>query len=306
MPRAALVPRDEAIAVVEKYIEHFKTNDFPPYSAPVYKQMSKDLGKRWSHHNVYTSIREDRRKILTTARANQGVYVPQAPPKMGKMKLDETDDDYENVYVDEEHLMDIEEHGFSDNKLLNIADDLSDFEVDAEASGLAHFDVLITREEWQQMKGQPTLYGARSYTILNPGIWTNILALAIARQTRLPCAFVFDNSKIYESPNSVHYLKIKGHCRSKLCQNELYGYVDRNPGDNDFYMTIRTRDTMGEEHEDIHRPLRGVSVKSRRKTKFGNEVVEGGCSSMRQQAAKYVNIYLCRRCNYPNIITKKK
>lgn len=304
MPRKALVPREDAVAVVEKYIDYFRTNDFPPYSSPVWKLMAKDLELRWSHHNCYTSTREDRRKILSTARANQGIVLPEIPVEPKKPKRQPKTDfvDTEDIYEDEEYI-EGEEDIFNDSKLLNINDDdMSDFEVDSEATGLGSFDVLITREEWREMKGQSTLYGA----ILNPGIWTNLLALAVTRQTRLPCAFVFDNSKIYEAADSLHYLRIQGHCRSKLCQNPFFGYVDRDPGDNDFYLTVRTRDTMGEDHEDVHRPLKGVPPKSRRKTKFGEEVVEEGCPAMRKQVAKYVNIYLCRRCNYPNILTKSK
>uniref|UniRef100_A0A0C9RJP6 NOF_10 protein n=1 Tax=Fopius arisanus TaxID=64838 RepID=A0A0C9RJP6_9HYME len=304
MPRVSLVPRDEAIAVLEKYIDHFKTNDFPSYSDPVWKEISKDLGLRWSHHNCYTSVRENRRKILTAARENQGIFIPEEVPEKKPKRETSEYTGLEMLYQDEEDL-ELDDDVYNDSKLLNLTDDLSDFEVDADAAGLGHFDILITRDEWREMKGYSKRYNKRHYAILNPGIWTNILALAVTRQTKLPCAFVFDNSKIYESANSLHYLKIKGHCKSKACQNLFFGYVDRDPGDNDFYMSVRMRDTMGETHEDVHRPLKGLAKTSRRKKKFGDEVVSEGSSSMRQQAAKYVNIFLCRRCSYPNIINRR-
>lgn len=296
MPRKALVTKEEAVAVIEKFINHFVTTEMPGYSSPVWKEMSKDLDGKWSPHNVYSSVRTDRRGILSTARENLGVIIEVEEPQenIKKQILSELEENNDN---DSDEL-------FDDTKSLNNNDDMSDFELDDEVSGLSQFEVLITREEWQEMKAPPAMYKKRICTILKQGVWTPILALTVARQTKLPCAFIFKNSHISTASNSLHYLKIKGHCKSKTCQNQFFGYVDRDPGDNDFYMTVRTRDTINDDHEYVRRPVRKAE-KQKLKRKC-EEVIAGGTEAERKHAAKYVNIFMCRRCNYPNVIVPKK
>lgn len=76
MPREARVSKEEAIRVLEKYIEHFKTSMLPKYTSSVWVEISKELNLKWSAHHVYTAVREDRRSILSTARLNKDVIVP--------------------------------------------------------------------------------------------------------------------------------------------------------------------------------------------------------------------------------------
>lgn len=152
--------------------------------------------------------------------------------------------------------------------LSNNHENLSEFETD-EIHDLDEFKIHITSEEWKQMKGPIMQYENRTYPILQPGVWTDILSLALYYQMELPCAFVFKHSKIYESSGSLHYLRITGHCKSKTCRNPIFCYLDKNPGDTDFDLTVKTRDTMWDnKHEDVKRPLQGLRRQKNRTRSF--------------------------------------
>lgn len=75
MPRKSRVPKEEAIRILEKYIEHFKTSALPKYISNVWVEISKELNLKWSAHDVYIAVRENRRSILSTARLNKGIVV---------------------------------------------------------------------------------------------------------------------------------------------------------------------------------------------------------------------------------------
>ncbi|XP_008549323.1 uncharacterized protein LOC103572472 [Microplitis demolitor] len=83
-----------------------------------------------------------------------------------------------------------------------------------------------------------------------------MLAEKLYALTYLPCAFVFKNAKIYNNEGSIHYLFIRGRCSSKLCGNIIFAYLDKKPCDFPCQLRIRTKDSFGESHENVHRPTR--------------------------------------------------
>lgn len=70
MGRPPNVTKKEAVALIAKYMEHFRTNKFPEYSSVVWRRMSKDTGGRWQPRSVYNHVRENKRGDLTEARRN--------------------------------------------------------------------------------------------------------------------------------------------------------------------------------------------------------------------------------------------
>ena len=73
MGRKSHVTQEEIIKLIEKYIDHFTTNNFPPFSDKLWTQMSQDLNGRWLPCTVYTHMRSNKRGNLLQARRNQRI-----------------------------------------------------------------------------------------------------------------------------------------------------------------------------------------------------------------------------------------
>lgn len=167
MPRASVVSRDDAIAMVETFMIHFTKKPYPRYTSVVWKDMSDFLEGRWTPHNFYVNVRNNRRSIVSTACSNKGIPFDDAP----------VDDDRNNTTPD-----------YSMNDSYNF---------EAESADLDGFKVHVTNDEWKAMQEPTIKYGNRKYPILKRGVWTDMLSLAIFKQTQLSCAFIFENSKVY-------------------------------------------------------------------------------------------------------------
>ncbi|KPJ21221.1 hypothetical protein RR48_01237 [Papilio machaon] len=76
MPRKSHVTVEEAVQSLKNFILYFPTSELPNYSASVWKEISKDLNNKWTHHNVYNNVVQDRRNILNLARQEKGIHIP--------------------------------------------------------------------------------------------------------------------------------------------------------------------------------------------------------------------------------------
>ncbi|XP_044585591.1 uncharacterized protein LOC123265770 isoform X3 [Cotesia glomerata] len=126
-----------------------------------------------------------------------------------------------------------------------------------EASGTETILLPIDKELFEILhEKEPIMYKKRKYDVIERFKWTSMLAEKIYAFTYLPCAFVFKNAKIYTDEGSIHYLTIRGRCQSKLCGNTILAFLDKKPCDFPCELRIRTKDTFGQPHENVHRPTR--------------------------------------------------
>lgn len=261
MPRKSRVSKEEAIKVLEKYIEHFKTSALPKYTSSIWVEISKELNLKWSAHDVYIAVREDRRSILSTARLNKNV-VP---------------NDVENSYLSG--------NSFEQSRSNKIDPDFEFFNNSKFISLKTWFHLTLNIELWNKIKPQfPVLYGkqSRSYDILSPNEWTDIIFDAFFKRYRFPCAYIFKRAKVHPSPDSLYYIQIIRKCKSKKCCNPFFGFVEKKPGINeDLHIKIKTRDTSLDNHEVVKRLLRGVKRKV-----IGKEVAIEGCSNYQKRMAR--------------------
>ena len=61
--------------------------------------------------------------------------------------------------------------------------------------------------------------------------------------------------------SSGFYLKFKGLCKSKRCNNKIVGVADKKPVNGKLHLMITTRDTRDDYHEEVKRPLNGPERK---------------------------------------------
>lgn len=173
MPRVAMVSVDEAVQILIKFVDHFKDAHFPPFSSPVWKLMSNACDNKWSPALVYTNIVQNRRQIVTIMRDKLGIVL---------------DTNYNTPDI-----------SLNDPKLdLTIRPSVSD-ENDPDYKTSPTFVLILDNEIWQYV-GPVLQQYERSYQILEPHVWTDLLFDEFFKQFRLPCAFIFKRAKIYPDP----------------------------------------------------------------------------------------------------------
>ncbi|CAH2092084.1 unnamed protein product [Euphydryas editha] len=240
MGRPPTVSKEEAIQLIQKYMEFFTRNEFPSNSAQVWKDMSRDLNGRWKPHSVYTHVRENKNGNLDEARRNLGITVDASRPI--------------TTYTSDYSLGDeSSECDRSDGSSYHDKENDSDKDVE-------EFPLVLSATEWQQIKPNENSKSVRKR--LQPRVWPNIISKAFWNAYKMPCAFLakwsyvrtentIDNDENVVGPGSEDfYLKFKGICKSKKCQNKLVGIATKKPIDGKLHLTIKTRDTRNNYHEE--------------------------------------------------------
>lgn len=163
--------------------------------------MSMELNGKWTAH-VYTAVREDRRGIVTKARDELGLVVVKGKD-VGDIK-----------YIDNSNS--------NNSSVISDGIDSADFNNNTCLAPLLEFDLNLTEEEWNAIKPNAEVqYGRRKKYILTKGVWTNIISIALWKQHKFPCAFVFKRADVHLTPESLYSLKIQGSCKSKICGNKI-------------------------------------------------------------------------------------
>lgn len=130
MVRPCNVSNEEAILLIQKYIQYFNTNNFSSSSAKIWKDMSKELNGRWKPHSVYTHVRDNKNGNLEAARKNLGINIqPLSRPVINIIEDDIIDSSVEDSESDESY------HG----------DEIRDSDVDT-------FPLILSPTEWEQIK----------------------------------------------------------------------------------------------------------------------------------------------------------
>lgn len=261
MPRKCNVEKSLALDVLEKFFEHFKSSeksDWPSYTSHIYKEMSKAVEEKWTAHNWYIAIKEDRRNILSEVREKLGVKV--------------------NIVNDVDYS-DVEEDTKDSEKDSDVDSDYS-FDGKANLKKLEEMSLILSEEEWREIKPDQGK-GQQTENRLKPNVWASINAKAFWKQHRLPCGYVFKRAEVYTSEDRRYFLKIEGHCISKKCKNPFIGYADNDPDDGQLFMRIFTRDTTFENHEQVSRPLKGKYRKE-----IGKAAASEGCLNLRKRMTR--------------------
>ncbi|CAG5093138.1 Similar to NOF: 120.7 kDa protein in NOF-FB transposable element (Drosophila melanogaster) [Cotesia congregata] len=243
MPSKCRVPIDDAINVLIKYISYFASDQLPEWSSDVWDKMLNE-----PEFKDKTNIKENRREILTKARERCGYYVPK---KNNDINNDDNDLDDD---IDDSDQDDVKKDpDYYSNVYIN---EQKDFEC---------FDVVLSRHLWNSIqKVTPIIKNDCNYPGLQPKVWTDTLALELWKQYRLKCAFVFKNGTIQQCGH--YYATMIGRCKSKKCGNNLFCYIENDPGiDGDVIIKMNCRDTRFEKHDDVRRPLRGKKREEMRK-----------------------------------------
>lgn len=116
----------------------------------------------------------------------------------------------------------------------NIQDDPSSDESDCSSpKEKITFDITFSVEEWELIKPREKVYnekkrGPRTYTMLTPYEWSNVIQDHFFLHTRLPCCLSF--SKPYVSFYGMTFVNVNGKCSD--CHSMFYGTIDEIPAMN--------------------------------------------------------------------------
>lgn len=258
MPRAALLSVDEAVQLLMEYADHFQTANLPAYSSQVWKDMSNGCHGKWTPNNVYVNVTQDRRQILTKMRE--------------KLKI--------NVTVDENHS---NRTNITDTSAecsrLNISitsDDDPDYKKKPDF-------VLLLESECRASLGPISCEYERTYVILEPNFWTDVIFDEFHKQFRLPCAYSFKRAKIHPSTLSEYYLRMEGRCKDTDCGNRFIGFIDKMIIEKaDVEVNIYTNDTsQNKNHKLVKRTLKGRKCK-----RVAQEVIDKGVTGWRKERTR--------------------
>ncbi|XP_074106517.1 uncharacterized protein LOC141532188 [Cotesia typhae] len=243
MPPKSRVSIDDAINVLIKYISYFASDQLPEWSSDVWDKMSNEpeFKDKWNVPCIRTNIKENRRDILTKAKERCGYYVP-----IKNNDINNDDNDLDDDISDDCDRDDVKKDpDYYSNVYIN---EQKDFEC---------FDVVLSRHLWNSIqKVTPIVKNDSNYPGLQPKVWTDTLILEFWKQYRLKCAFVFKKGTIQQYGH--YYATMIGRCKSKKCRNNLFCYIENDPGiDGDVIIKMNCRDTRFEKHDDLSRPLRG-------------------------------------------------
>lgn len=135
---------------------------------------------------MYIAVREDRRSILSIARLNKNVIVPN----------------------DVENWSHLSGNSFEQSRSNKTDPDFEFFNNSKFISLKTWFHLTLNIELWNKIKPQfPASYGEqpRNYDILSPNEWTDIIFDAFFKRYRFPCAYIFKKAKVHPSPDSPYY-----------------------------------------------------------------------------------------------------
>lgn len=92
---------------------------------------------------------------------------------------------------------------------------------------------------------------------------------------------MFKQAYVSRSKNAKNYLSINGHCKLESCGNVFEAFLKKSPkGNEGCTIKVKSRDTRGDDHDQVKRPLNG----QHRKT-VQNELSVEGCSKWEKRIA---------------------
>lgn len=142
----------------------------------------------------------------------------------------------------------------------------------------------------------------RTYEVLKPFMWTDVVNDAFINAHRLPCNFIYKRGKVFRSSKcSKHFVTFQAHCKD--CGAKLSGWSDHEPEEGEpLIIIISTNDTRGEEQKHTtKRPLKG-----NKRLSVGSDMVKDLASNWRRNNVIDVEYVRISPPNLYNLQTLRK
>lgn len=87
---------------------------------------------------------------------------------------------------------------------------------------------------------------------MKPGVWSNIILDEFVKIHKLPCCYIFNRWKVYNTESAQNFLVFNATCKNDKCYAKLKGVAVKRPlEDQPLKLILKTKDTRGIIH-DIH------------------------------------------------------
>ena len=223
MPPPARVELLDAIdAVYSLFPPSLRNGEIPAYSDQFYKDVSNALNGKWTSHNVYINLLNDRRGLKTKVFEKLGISVEDIRRNIA-----------ESCNAIEPNIEPFDDNDSDDKSAIveTLGNDM--FIYPTWSNDDNRFDLCILNKLWQEMKPVTRVYNGRQYLTLPPGVWSDIIADNFWKQYRMPCAFTFKKATVSLNP-SRPFLNIIGMCKSSECDSKFQAIAEKEHSEKRF------------------------------------------------------------------------
>lgn len=212
MPRKAKVDVSDAINAICQLGSILKDGNLPAYTNAFYAEVAKLLDGKWTGHDVYINLRENRRDLKTKVFERLGIKI-----------IPELEETKENVNSFESSNSSTQNETSENQDVYN-----SSLFSGQLLEGEQIFDLVIRDELWKKMEPISKNYKGRNVTVLPPGVWSDIIADEFWKQYKLPCAFSFKSHTVSQNSENSNASIINAHCKSNKCKNKFIAVAKKN------------------------------------------------------------------------------
>lgn len=231
-----------------------------PYSHPLWSQLSNKLDRKLTAHSLYLCVKQDRH--LWQSKLRDIVKKPLSDFKT----LTSDEDTYSN-----------------DKSFIDSDEEKSNFSVDRKYYG---FD--IPYGEYIKMRPIDVSYGKKKfkkwYTVLKPGVWTNIINDWFIKRYNVPCNIIYKRCRVAnDTSKAKHFLDFSGKCKD--CLAEVVGWAVKMPDEGMPLIINIMMEGMNILHEHVSkRPLNGS-----KRREVGMQLSHECASNWRRNAVTSMN-----------------
>lgn len=150
----------------------------------------------------------------------------------------------------------------------------------------SNFKLYIPKEKWKiiepiekayartSKKGTDRLPNKRRYTVLKPGIWTDVLNTMIWDAIKWPCSWIYKGNYISTSDTAKYWILIRAQCG---CGNRLIAYcLNPPPSEPSIHGLELNVDVWGEKSLHVPTEIRRRPFAGEKRRKLGEEMIDKG------------------------------
>lgn len=250
--RKPKIDKDELLSILHSYKNRLFKNGKLDFSSSAWSDIKRDMGFKIKKKSIYLIVSQDRYGLLTNLKKALGTETLEkqiVTPILSEIENSSSGEDNDSICSD------------SDQR----------------------FSLDIPYDVYRKMKPVTMEYGSgykkRNYSVLEQGVWSNIIYDYFFSTYGVPCCYSFKRCKIYDSFSARYFLTFDAVCKDKACKSNLKGVAEKKPLEGQpLKITLITKDTRGIPHDyKVKRHLNGE-----KRIEVGNELQKSTSSIWRR------------------------
>jgi len=227
--RKPKIDKDELLSILYTYKNRLFKNGKLDFSSSVWLDIERDLDFKIKKKSIYLIVSQDRYGLLTNLKKALGLLEKKiVTPNLSEVENASTSTAEDNVSICDQQ-----------------------------------FNLDIPYDAYRKMKPVTMEYGSgnrkRKYSVLEQGVWSNIIYDYFFNTYGVPCCYSFKRCKIYDSISARYFLTFNAVCKDEACKSNLRGVAEKKPLEGQpLKIILTTKDTRGiPHHYKLKRHLNG-------------------------------------------------